>query len=290
MAGKVMHRRRAAGLGRVLPVAAWCALAASGCKSHGSDSATDGSPDALADAGLPGCPSPDAGTLSAAEQDDFGPNAAAAKMTSALGRVNIYEVTNPRLLERVEVYLGTPLAQSRLTIAVHEAASSTTPFRKLVDVQVDVPSCRGWASSGSLAVPLVAGRYYAIGFDPNQVILPYVDSEADDIPVDGRLGRLVGSKTATSVSIASLTWDKVATTEFTRQRLSSSARTETDAGGGDATPGSFNDGGVADSPLRDAAASDTPAGDAPAADPKDASGEAAPGSAKDAALDAMSSG
>jgi len=257
----------------MLALAAWCALAATGCKSHGSDGATDGSTDALADAGLPGCPAPDGGALSAAtEQDDFGPNATAAKTTSALGRVNIYEVTNPRLLERVEVYLATPLTQSRLTIAVHEAVSSTTPFHKLLDVQVDVPSCLGWASSGSLAVPLVAGRYYAIGFDPNQLILPYVDSEADDIPVDGRLGRLVGSKTATSVSVASLTWDKVATTEFTRQRLSSSVRVETDTGGSDAGPGVVND-AAADSASRDAAASDAPTD-----------------SAKDAALDAMTSG
>jgi hypothetical protein len=207
-------------------------------------------------------------------EDDFGPNAAPAKMSSALGRVDIYEVTNPRLLERVDVYLGTPLPQSRLTIAVHEAASNTAPFRKLADVQVDVPSCLGWASSGPLAVPLVAGRYYAIGFDPNQAILPYLDAEADDIPVDGHLGRLIGSKTATSVSIATLTWDKVLTTEFTRQRLATSARLETDAGVG----GAPTDASGLDAPSVDGANGDGGAKDAPdAAAATDAAKDASPG-------------
>lgn len=255
----------ALGTPRALTLFAAAALTLGACKGagqgNGADAAEDASSDGRGDAGLPSCPLPDGGSVSsAAVEDDFGPNAVPAKMTSALGRVDIYEVTNPRLLERVDVYLGTPLPQSRLTIAVHEAMSSTAPFRKLADVQVDVPSCLGWASSGTLALPLVAGRYYAIGFDPNQAILPYIDAEADDVPVDGHLGRLIGSKTATSVSIASLTWDKVLTTEFTRQRLATSPRTEMDAG---------SDAASADAPNLDATAPDATNADGAGNDARD---------------------
>lgn len=212
-----------------------------GCKGGGSTGVADAAIDAAHDGGLPSCSvastegGGDGGGLSAAAvQDDFGPNAVAAKTNSALGRVNIYEITNGRTLERVEIYLGTPLPSSRLTIAIHEAPSPTAPFRKLTDVQVDLPSCIGWATSGPLSVPLVTGRFYAIGFDPNQTVQPFVDSEADDLPIDGHLGRLTGSKTATSVSLGTLTWDKVITTEFTRQRLSTSPRAEADGGGASA--------------------------------------------------------
>jgi hypothetical protein len=273
-----------------------------GCKGGGSAPASDAGPDASSDSGkdggLPTCAvSPsgesqgggDGGALSAgAVADDFGPNAVAAKTNSALGRVNLYEITNGRTLERVEIYLATPLTSSRLTIAVHEALSMTTPFRKLADVQVDLPSCVGWASSGPLNVPLVTGRFYAVGFDPNQAVQPFVDSEADDLPVDGHLGRLTGSKTSTSVSIGTLTWDKVITTEFTRQRLTTSPRAEADAGtdaGSDSgsdggTPGAADSGtdaktsGPSDAASDAPTAPDGPANDAPTA-PDGAANDAA---------------
>lgn len=159
-----------------------------------------------------------------ATSDEFGPNAPAAKTASSLGRVNIYEVATATLLERVDVYLQADLASTRVTIAIQEATSRTTAFRKLADVQMDVSVCQGWATSGPLAIPLVAGRFYAIGFDPNQGVLPFVSTDGDVVPIDGAFGRLIGSRTATSVSVTNLTWDKFTDKEYNRQRLRTSPR------------------------------------------------------------------
>ena len=201
---------------------------------------------------IPGATTDDAGATTAT--DEFGPNAPAAKTASSLGRVNIFEVTSPALLDRVDVYLRADLDHTRLTIAVQEAAARTSPFFKLTDIQIDVTLCQGWASSGPLAIPLEAGRFYAIGFDPNQPVTPFVSADTETLPIDGAFGRLIGSKTATSVSVPSITWDKLTDKEYSRQRLVTSPRAggapiPTDAGaaaaGGDAgVPG--DGGGSAD--------------------------------------------
>jgi hypothetical protein len=251
-----------------------CALALSagalaGCKKSGGDAAdgaADGSTehvvahcadvdgglgdDAGGSGGNPGgIAGADAGPTIAT--DEFGPNAPAVKTASAIGRVNIYEITTPTLLERVDVYLRADLAESRLTIAIQEATSRTAAFTKLTDVQIDVAVCEGWASSGALAIPLEVGRFYAIGFDPNQPVIDYVSSDTDSLPIDGAFGRLVGSKTATSVSVSTLTWDKFTDKEYYRQRLLTSPR----AGGALPDAGTSDTGADASTDaIRDAAA------------------------------------
>ena len=236
-------------------VAAFCALvglALAGCKGGGAtaDSGTDGAGDSK-EVGLPVCPDPPAASDLAAA-DDFGPNAKAAAMPSALGRINVYEVTTPRLLERADIYLRADLMGSRVTIAVFEALAKDKAFTKLTDVQVDVPSCDGWASSGALTVPLAAGRFYAVGFDPNQLLTTFVNADMNNLPIDGHFGRLIGSKTVTSVSVPTQTWDKVADKDFMRQRLLTSPRQEDDAGD-DAAPG--DDGGQSPDASADASGS-----------------------------------
>lgn len=178
----------------------------------------DGGSGGLADA----APMSDSGATTTV--DELGPNAPALKMPSALGRVNVYEVTTPRSLGRVDIYLGAPLGSSRITIAVQEATSRSTPFQKIKDVQLEVGRCEGWASSGAIDIPLEAGRFYAVGFDPNQPVTPFVSTDADSLPIDGAFGRLIGSKTSTSVSIPTLTWDKLTDKEYHRQRLVTAPR------------------------------------------------------------------
>ena len=223
--------------------AAWL-LGGGACKHTGSDSA-DGASDGAAEVGLPACPTPDppSGT---AESDDFGPDAKAVTMPSAMGRINVYEVTSSHLLERIDVYLRADLPGTRVTLSVYEALSMTKPFDKLADVQVDVPSCEGWASSGAMMVSMSAGRFYAVGFDPNQLVTTFVDADTNDIPVDGHFGRLIGSKTLTTVSVPTQTWDKVSDKDFMRQRLLTSpiagddAAIPDDAGDSDAGPDAGN--------------------------------------------------
>ena len=212
-----------------------------GCGKPASPGASgDGAVDAVAvDAGLTACPEPDGGSP-AGVADDFGPNAKALAASSALGQLDVYEVTAPRQLEWVDLYLRAELDGTRVTISVYEAAARNAIFRRRAMIQIDVPPCSGWVGSGPLAVPLEAGRFYAIGYDPNQAITAFVDSESSNLPVDGQFGRLIGSKTSTSVSLDTLDWGAPSDKSFTRQRIFTSARAAGDAGadapagGGDA--------------------------------------------------------
>ncbi len=184
-------------------------------------------PEVDVDAGTDAAPAADAAMPldgSVPTEDEFGHNAPGSKTASSLGRVNVYEIATPSLLERVDVYLRADLEATRLTIAIQEATTKTATFRKLADVQLNFDICQGWATSGPLAIPLVVGRYYAIGFDPNQVITPFVNTDTDTVPIDGAFGRLIGSRTATSVSVTNLNWDKFTDKEYNRQRLRTSPR------------------------------------------------------------------
>lgn len=213
---------------------AWLALACAGlvgCKKNagaaaadGSADATDGSVEAMAAAcpAVDGAPEPDAGTVPGI--DEFGPNAPASKTISSLGRVNIFEVTKASLLERLDIYLQADMPHTRLTIAIQESTSRTAAFTKLTDVQLDFGVCQGWATSGPLAIPLRVGRFYAMGFDPNQVVTPFVSTDGESLPTDGMFGRLIGSRTATSVSVPTLTWEKFMDKEYNRQRVVTSPR------------------------------------------------------------------
>lgn len=217
----------AAGL---LVVILLAASSVTGCKGSKGGAATDGSGDGvtIADAAT-GCPVSEAGTP-AGVADDFGPNAKPSATATALAQLNIYEVTSPRQLEWVDLYLRVDLDSTRLTIAVYEAPARNAVFHKLTDVQVDVPRCQGWVPSGPLAIPMEAGRFYAVGFDPNQTITPFVDSETSNLPVDGQFGRLIGSNTSTSVSVDTLDWGTPSARDFNRQRVFTSPRAGNDAG------------------------------------------------------------
>ena len=224
-------RARGAPVAIALLVTIWLAVASvTGCKASKGGAATDGGDDGatVSDAGL-ACPLPEAGTPAGAS-DDFGPNAKPIATATALGQLNVYEVTTPRQLEWVDLYLRVDLDSTRLTIAVYEAAARNAIFHKLTDLQVEVPRCLGWVSSGPLSLRLEAGRFYAIGFDPNQTITTFVDSEASNLPVDGQFGRLIGSKTSTSVSVDTLDWGTPSARDFNRQRLFTSPRAGNDAG------------------------------------------------------------
>lgn len=189
----------------------------------GGGGSTPKSDGGATDGGVPRCPDSDAG-IAGVGADEFGPNAAAVKPPAAVARQNIYEATAFRTLVGVEIYLRPDLPQTRVTIAVHEALSRTAPFKKVADVQLEVPACEGWVASGPLAVPLVPGRFYSVGFDPNQALTPFAVTESNSVPIDGALGRLIGSRTGTSVSLPELGWDKVSDRDYNRQRLTSVPR------------------------------------------------------------------
>ena len=246
------------------------ALGAAACSGKGGGASADAGDDAgdgaAGEKPVVLCPEVDAGTIGDDDAgagaagdagvpttDEFGHNAPVSKTASSLGRVNVYEAATAALLERVDVYLRADLEATRVTIAIQEAPSRTAAFRKLADVQLDVGTCQGWATSGPVAIPLVVGRYYAIGFDPNQVIMPFVSTDGDVVPIDSAFGRLIGSRTATSISTAALTWDKFTEKEYNRQRLRTSPRAPdpvpdagADTAGDSGGPEGGSDGGSGD--------------------------------------------
>lgn len=245
--------RRIAGL-----IAFSTAAVLAGCSKSSSSSTADAGSDGSLDAGIAACTAValasgtddgaaalDGSSGPAGEADDFGPNAKAGSAASALGQLDVYEVTTPRRLEWVDLYLRTDLAGTRLTIAVYELPGRNMAFRRLTMVEVDVPPCVGWVGTGPLGIPLQVGRFYAIGFDPNQAVTTYVDSESNDLPIDGQFGRLIGSETSTSVSLDTLDWGMPSSKAFTRQRLYTSPRAADDGGG-------TTDAGGSDAGLLDA--------------------------------------
>lgn len=258
MTGPASRSTSARGRAWPLLLALAAAAASGGCSSKSSapsnaaDAGGDAAADAAVDAGTPACVVPtDAGTP-AGVADDFGPNATAGSSSSALGQLNVYEVTSPRRLEWVDIYLRAALAGTRLTLAVYEAATRNATFQRIATVSVDVPPCVGWIGTGPLGVALEPGRFYAIGYDPNQAVTSFVDSESNDLPIDGQFGRLIGSETSTSVSLDTLDWGKPSSSSFTRQRLFTSPRAPTDGGGADSAADGARDAGGQDAPALDA--------------------------------------
>jgi hypothetical protein len=219
------------------------------------DGGSDGAPGSLgvSDASPATQVAADGAVVGGPAIDEFGHNALVSKTATSLGQVNFYEVTAPRWLEEVQIYLQAGLPDTRLTVAVGEATARTSPFQKLFNVQLDFATCEGWASSGPLAIPLEVGRFYAVGFDPNQPVAPFLVTDPNTLPIDGAFGRLVASKTSNTVSTDTLTWDSWTDKQYNRQRLVTAARAVPDAGAGaDAGPG----GDAASASPADAAASD----------------------------------
>ena len=153
--------------------------------------------------------------------DEFGPNSKEAASASALARLNIYEVTSARQLTAVELYLRPIMESTRITIAVHESSSRKAMFKRIAVSQISVPTCAGYVVSDAIDVLMKPGHFYAIGYDPSQASGYHVVSETGSLPIDGSFGSLIGSKTATSVSLDELGWDKFGDREYYRQRLTS---------------------------------------------------------------------
>lgn len=208
-----------------------CAL---GCKGddggNGLDAAVDAGFDALA------CPASATPAASAPEQrwDEFGPNGTLSKTPSALARVNIYEVTAARWLTSAEIFLQPALQSTLVTIAIGETSSRMLPFKKLVSVQVPAPTCPSFVSAGPLYVWMKPGHYYSVGYDPNQAVNYSSVTEMGTLPIDGAFGRLIGSRTDTSVSQPTMLWDKFSDKEYFRQRLTTLPAPDVDGGPSDA--------------------------------------------------------
>ena len=76
--------------------------------------------------------------------------------------INLYSVTGSRTLSRIEVYMN-PASAMTITWLVYEATTLTGTYTNISTTTTTSTTGVGYQSSGTLAVPLVAGRFYGIG-------------------------------------------------------------------------------------------------------------------------------
>jgi len=104
---------------------------------------------------------------------------------AAGARGNVYEVTGTYLLERIDVLRPRRSGRPRVRLAVFAAPTKDKPVLKLTDVQVDVPSCEGWASSGPLACRWIPGAFTPSVLIQTSLITTFVNADMSNIPIDG---------------------------------------------------------------------------------------------------------
>jgi hypothetical protein len=78
------------------------------------------------------------------------------------GMLNIYSVTGNRTLAQIEQYMSISAALT-LTWHVYESTTATGTYTSISNTTTTSTTGAGYQSSGALMVPMVAGRYYAIG-------------------------------------------------------------------------------------------------------------------------------
>jgi hypothetical protein len=92
---------------------------------------------------------------------DPSPASETAGTTLTGTKVNFYTVTTSRTLLQIEMYME-PSSAVGLTWFVHEAATQSGAYTQIFTTNTTSGTGAGYQSSGPIAVPLVAGRYYAI--------------------------------------------------------------------------------------------------------------------------------
>jgi hypothetical protein len=76
--------------------------------------------------------------------------------------LNFYSVTGTRNLSLIEQYMS-PASATTLTWRVYESLTQTGTYTSISNTTTTSTTGTGYQASGALAVPLVAGRFYAIG-------------------------------------------------------------------------------------------------------------------------------
>jgi hypothetical protein len=78
--------------------------------------------------------------------------------------VNYYSVNANRTLTQIEVYMNSTSTTTPLTWVVYESTTQTGTYpTRLTATMTTSTAGTGYQSSGAISVPLVAGRFYAIG-------------------------------------------------------------------------------------------------------------------------------
>jgi hypothetical protein len=106
--------------------------------------------------GLTGC------TTSAVDTIPANPTLYTGSALASYAMLNFYSVTSSRNLALIEQYMS-PTSATMLTWHVYEALTQTGTYTSISSTTTTSTTGTGYQASGALAVPLVAGRFYAIG-------------------------------------------------------------------------------------------------------------------------------
>ena len=99
--------------------------------------------------------------LSTLAVDTIGGMASSGAASAAM-RVNFFQCIASKTLTQIQQYLNIPSSTS-LAFTVYEGTTQTGYYNRIFARTLVSGTGAGWYSSGTIAVTLVAGRYYAIG-------------------------------------------------------------------------------------------------------------------------------
>lgn len=131
--------------------------------------------------------------------------------------VNFFSVNANRNLSRIEQYMS-PTAAMTLTWVVFESTTQTGTYTSISSTTTTSTTGTGYQASGALAVPLVAGRYYAIGvsWTTPALLFGYQSGTASQTV---SFGALIGATFPTTPAATSISGAGMSTSAFLPQRL-----------------------------------------------------------------------
>jgi len=120
--------------------------------------------------------------------------------------VNFYAVTQSRTLRKIEMFMA-PSSSLSLLWYVHESSTLDGTYTKISTSSTLSTTDAGDQSSGAMAVPLVAGRYYAISVRWTASNTCWYHTP-ETVPLS--FGSVVGGKLISSASEPTITYDNFA--------------------------------------------------------------------------------
>jgi len=130
--------------------------------------------------------------------------------------VNFYSVTGARNLALIEQYMSPTVAMT-LNWHVYESLTQTGTYTSIFTATTTSTTGIGYQSSGALSVPLVAGRFYAIGFSWTTPALNFGYQSGAAVQAVS-FGSLLGAYYTTAAPAAMLT-ATITTSTYLPQRL-----------------------------------------------------------------------
>jgi hypothetical protein len=106
--------------------------------------------------------------------------------------LNFYSVTGSRNLALIEQYMS-PTSATTLTWHVYESLTQTGTYTSISNTSTTSTTGTGYQASGALAVPLVAGRFYAIGVSWTTPALNFGYQQGATLPQAVSFGSLISA-------------------------------------------------------------------------------------------------